>query len=241
MLTVSAFYKFFPFPGYIAHRAPLKRLMQAERIKGTILLASEGINGTVAGSAEAIAALHHYFSSQHDIGEIAAKESHAETMPFVRAKVRLKKELISLGAPANPNREAGKYVPPAEWNALISQPDTIVLDARNDYEVEVGTFLNARNPETKNFKQLPGFVRERLPDKSASIATFCTGGIRCEKLTAYLKEQGYEHVYHLQGGILKYLEEIPKEESLWQGECFVFDEREAVGHGLAVGKSCHPA
>lgn len=230
--VVSAFYKFFPFPNYFLHRAALKRLLNEHGIQGTILLAPEGINGTVAGGREAIDALHAWFSQHPEIGPIEVKEHYHDVLPFKKTKVRLKKELISLGAPANPMRTVGDYVEAKDWNDLISDPETILIDTRNDYEIEHGTFKGAVNPHIEDFKELTRYVKTCLEQaKDRPIATFCTGGIRCEKFTAYLKEQGFERVYHLKGGILTYLMEVPQQESLWEGECFVFDERVSVGHG----------
>lgn len=232
-IVVSAFYKFFPFPDYFLQRTAAKELLNQYGVKGTLLLASEGVNGTVAGSREAIDALNAWFAAHPDIGVVATKESFTDSMPFSKMKVKLKKELISLGAPAHPMAAVGEYIDPQAWNELISNPETIVLDTRNDYEVEMGSFKGAINPHIKNFKQLAAYTREQLAAmKERPVATFCTGGIRCEKYTAYLVEQGFKHVYHLKGGILKYLEEIPEEKSLWEGSCFVFDDRIAVGHGL---------
>jgi UPF0176 protein len=201
-------------------------------IKGSLLITSEGINGTLAGTREAIDELLHYLKTQVVHGELEHKESVCAYQPFERAKVRLKKETISIGEPTDV-RNVGTYVSPQGWNALIADPDTIVIDTRNNYEVHLGTFQGAVNPGIRTFKQLPDYVREHLADaKHKKIATFCTGGIRCEKFTSWLSGEGFKNVYHLKGGILKYLEEIPQAESTWQGECFVFDERIAVDHRL---------
>lgn len=234
MFIVAAIYHFFDFPQYQEERAPLLEKMKALSIKGSFLIAHEGINGTVSGPRESIDALVAYIQNHLAKGPIDAKESLVEKPPFKRTKVRLKRELISLGPYVSPYRQkTGHYVDAKDWNALISDPDTIVLDTRNEYEVRLGTFEHAINPHTRNFKQLPKFVEKTLADaKNKKIATFCTGGIRCEKFTAWMLEQGYENVYHLKGGILKYLEEIPPEHSKWSGECFVFDQRVAVGHGV---------
>jgi UPF0176 protein len=230
---IIAFYHFFDFPHYASRRADILEFMKARDIKGSILIAAEGMNGTVAGSHDAIDALIGFL--QRDIiggGVLNYKESASDTPPFPRTKVRLKKETISLGEPANPHH-VGEYVSAHEWNALIQDPDTIVLDTRNAYETHLGTFEGAIDPDIQNFKQLPAFIRDKLGDKKdAKIATFCTGGIRCEKLTSWMLDQGFKNVYHLQGGILKYLEDVPPEQSTWQGECYVFDKRIAVGHGL---------
>jgi UPF0176 protein len=230
--VVATLYHFFDFSHYAGMRAPLKEKLDALGVKGTLLLAPEGINGTVAGTREAIDRLLAYLKAEVIGAAFEHKESSCDSVPFARTKVKLKKETISLGEPNDP-RSAGTYVSPQDWNALISDPETLVLDTRNGYEVELGTFDRACNPQIRHFKQFPEYIRMALAEqKHRKIATFCTGGIRCEKVTAWMKEQGFEHVYHLKGGILKYLEEIPQEESKWQGECFVFDERVAVGHGL---------
>ena len=206
-------------------------------IKGSLLISPEGINGTIAGTRAGVDAFLSYLKTEITKEHVEHKESLCDHQPFKRTKVRLKKETISLGEAADPNAPGGQHVEPREWNALIADPDTIVLDARNAYEVHLGTFEGAIDPDTRNFKQLPEFIRHRLGDaKGKKIATFCTGGIRCEKLTPWMRAQGFEQVYQLKGGILKYLEEIPESESAWHGECFVFDERVAVGHGLATSK-----
>ncbi len=233
MYIVSTFYKFFPFPNYFEHRREIKNAMLANELWGNVLIADEGINATVAGPRAGIDALYDFFRNHPDIGAVEAKESLSETQPFKRAKVRLKKELISLGAPANPMSGVGTYVDSKRWNELIANPETIVLDTRNIYELEHGTFERAIDPKIQDFKQLPKFIEEQLADKKdAPIATFCTGGIRCEKLTAFMREQGFKNVYHLKGGILQYLMDTPEAESKWQGKCFVFDSREAVGHEI---------
>jgi UPF0176 protein len=230
--VVAAFYHFFDFPHFAGKRADILAVLNRETIKGSILIAAEGINGTVAGTRQGIDALLSYIKSEIVGGEFEHKESVHATQPFKRAKVRLKKETISLGESV-PLAMRGEYVDPANWNALLADPNTIIIDTRNDYEVHLGTFENALNPGMRNFKEIPAYARKTLADaKHKKIATFCTGGIRCEKFTAWLKAEGFEHVYHLRGGILKYLETIPLEKSKWQGECFVFDGRVAVGHGL---------
>lgn len=229
--VVATFYHFFDFADVAAKRAGLLELLKQKNIKGSILIAAEGFNGTISGTRESIDAVLAYLKALG--GAFEHKESFFDTQPFGKAKVRLKKETISLGEPCPPNKR-GEYIEPKDWNALISDPDTVVLDTRNAYETHLGTFQRAIDPKIRTFKQLPEFVRKELADKKdKKIATFCTGGIRCEKFTAWMKDQGFEHVYHLKGGILKYLEEMPKSESKWNGECYVFDERVAVGHGLA--------
>jgi len=211
--------------------------MHAYNVRGTLLLAHEGINGTVAGSRADIDALLEFLQKDERLANISFKESFVDEMPFLRTRVKLKKEIVTIGVEGiDPKRSVGTYVKPKDWNALISDPDVVVVDTRNDYEVLVGTFKNALNPDTESFRQFPKYVKENLdPTKNKKVAMFCTGGIRCEKSTAYLKEQGFEEVYHLEGGILKYLEEVPEQDTLWQGECFVFDERVTVNHALEKG------
>jgi UPF0176 protein len=242
-IAVSAFYRFFDFPDHRAKQSDILAAFKPLGVKGSVLLAAEGVNGTIAAPhnalPHALAALEKICGS----GPIEVKFSHAETMPFKRMKVRLKKEIVTIGdVYARPHEMVGEYVEAAQWNALISDPDVIVVDTRNTYEVKVGTFRGAIDPGTDSFSQFPHWVRERLAhNKSTKIATFCTGGIRCEKATSFMRHEGFEKVYHLKGGILKYLEDIPAEQSLWDGACFVFDERVAVGHGLALSdhSMCH--
>ncbi len=239
-IIVAALYQFIPLPNFRELQPRLKSLCDTHQIKGSILLAEEGINGTVAGSRNAIDALK-FFLEMH-FPALEYKESWAKEIPFHRMKVRLKKEIVTLGiAGICPKEKAGTYVNPQDWNDLISDPDTLVLDTRNVYEVEIGTFKGALNPNTHSFTEFPNFVKSLDKKKHRRIAMFCTGGIRCEKATSYLLSQGFENVYHLKGGILKYLEVVPPEDSLWEGECFVFDGRVAVGHGLDLGhyESCH--
>lgn len=237
-VVVSALYKFVTLEAFQELRDPLLAFMQTHGICGTILLANEGINGTVAGSASAIAALYAWFTQQPGLGTISHKESYHDVMPFKRTKVKLKKEIVTLGVEGiDPKQIVGTYVKPSEWNALIAADDVTVIDTRNDYEFQIGTFKNAINPKTNTFREFPAFVAEQLDvQKNKKVAMFCTGGIRCEKSTAYLKTLGFDEVYHLEGGILKYLEEVPVNESLWEGECFVFDERVAVNHDLEQGQ-----
>lgn len=238
---VAALYKFVALPDCAALQPEIAAFCEARGIRGTLLLAPEGINGTVAGTPEAIDALAAWFEDGNIFGgrfkgsEI--KFSSADEMPFLRMKVRLKSEIVTLRAPeADPTKTVGTYVQPEDWNDLITQEDVIVLDTRNDYEFELGTFEGAIDPETKIFTQFKDYVSENLdPARDKKIAMFCTGGIRCEKASAYMLAHGFEEVYHLHGGILKYLETIPADESKWQGECFVFDERVSVGHGLVEG------
>jgi UPF0176 protein len=246
-ITVAALYRFARFADPDALQPLLLARANAGGIKGTILLAQEGINGTVAGSAEAIATLVGYIRTLPGCAALDVKYSYAATPPFHRMKVRVKPEIVTMGlGDLDPAHNAGTYVAPEAWNALISDPDTIVIDTRNAYEVEVGTFKGALNPETESFGDFPNWFRKQREEllkngKVPKVAMFCTGGIRCEKSTAFLKSEGLNEVYHLQGGILRYLETVPESESLWQGECFVFDERVAVGHGLNLGSYalCH--
>jgi UPF0176 protein len=246
--VVATFYKFVRLPDFVEKREPLLAYCQAQSIKGTILLAAEGINGTIAGSRQAINSVLSFLRSDPRLADLEPKESYADAQPFDRMKVRLKKEIVTLGLPEiNPSDRVGTYVSPKEWNTLISDPDVIVIDTRNDYEVSIGTFQGAQNPKTRSFHEFPDYVRDRLdPNKHKKVAMFCTGGIRCEKASSFMMAQGFQGVYHLKGGILKYLEEVPEEESLWQGECFVFDRRIAMRHGLEEGthgmcRSCgHP-
>jgi UPF0176 protein len=238
MTKVAAFYQFAALPDYRELREPLRAFGAGLALKGSVLLASEGINGTLAGAPEAIDAFAHelahgaLFSGRLDNLEL--KFSTAKAMPFGRLKVRLKKEIVTLGdEAADPTRQVGTYVDAAEWNALITAPDTLVLDTRNAFEVAMGTFEGAVDPDIKSFGQFKDFAAAQLdPARHRRIAMFCTGGIRCEKASAHLLARGFAEVYHLKGGILKYLEQVPEAESRWRGECFVFDERVALGHGL---------
>ncbi|WP_308363634.1 MULTISPECIES: rhodanese-related sulfurtransferase [unclassified Microbulbifer] len=236
-IVVCALYKFVTLDDFESLRQPLLERMLKHRVRGTLLLAREGVNGTVAGTREGIDALLAYLRNDPRLAELEYKESYTDTPPFLRSKVKLKREIVTMGVEnIDPRRSVGTYVDPADWNALISDPEVLLIDTRNDYEVQVGTFEQAVNPQTTSFREFPEYVRENLdPEKHKKVAMFCTGGIRCEKSTAYLKEQGFEEVYHLRGGILKYLEEVPKEKSLWRGECFVFDERVTVNHDLQRG------
>lgn len=249
-LCVAALYHFFPVSDTASLQGPLEAVCHEQGIRGTLLLASEGINGTIAGTDEGIAAVVDYIRALPGCANIEVKYSRAGTMPFHRMKVRLKREIVTMGQPnIDPLASVGTYIEPEDWNALISDPDTIVIDTRNDYEVAVGTFEGAIDPKTATFRDFPEWFRnerERLLNSSESgnpvkVAMFCTGGIRCEKSTAFLKQEGIEDVYHLKGGILKYLETVPQEESMWQGECFVFDQRVTIGHGLVQGSYslCH--
>jgi UPF0176 protein len=237
-VVVCAMYKFVFLPEFENIQKPLLTVMEESGIKGTLLLAGEGINGTVAGSQVAIDALLTWLAAQPGLDNIVHKLSFDDDMPFYRTKVKLKKEIVTMGVEGiDPNKVVGTYVKPKDWNALISDPEVLLVDTRNDYEVQIGTFKNALDPQTTTFREFPEYVKQNLdPAKHKKVAMFCTGGIRCEKSTAYLKEQGFDDVYHLEGGILKYLEEVKQEESLWEGECFVFDNRVAVNHDLEKGQ-----
>ncbi|WLD57459.1 rhodanese-related sulfurtransferase [Salinispirillum sp. LH 10-3-1] len=236
-IVVCALYKFVSLDNHTALRQPLTDVLEANQIRGTLLLASEGINGTVAGTRAAIEALKAWFTEDSRFVGIDYKESMSDEQPFYRTKVKLKKEIVTMGVEGiDPRRVVGTYVQPKDWNALISDPEVLLVDTRNDYEVGIGTFKGAINPKTDSFREFPQYVKEQLdPSKHKKVAMFCTGGIRCEKSTAFLKEQGFDEVYHLHGGILKYLEEVPEQESLWEGECFVFDNRVTVNHALLPG------
>jgi UPF0176 protein len=235
--TVAALYKFAAFDDPAALRGPLLTAAQAAKIRGTILLAREGINGTIAGDAAGIAAVLDHIRALPGCDDLDVKYSTATAMPFQRLKVRVKKEIVTLGVPGiDPARDVGDYVAPGDWNAVITDPDTVVIDTRNDYEVAIGSFAGAVDPGTRSFGEFPDWFaahRDELAGKR--IAMFCTGGIRCEKSTAFVRAQGFDDVVHLKGGILAYLEQVEAQDSRWQGECFVFDERVSVGHGLAQG------
>ena len=237
----AAFYKFVDLPDFANRRAPLLALCEQHRIKGTILLAREGINSTIAGAPDDIHAVLAYLRNDPLLADLQHKEAFADRPPFNRMKVHLKREIVTMGVPSiDPTHIVGTYVKPEDWNALISDPDIVLIDTRNDYEVAIGTFTGAIDPHIKTFGELPAWTASNAQlhpadGKKPKVAMFCTGGIRCEKSTAYLRAQGYDEVYHLEGGILKYLEVIPPEKSLWQGTCFVFDERVSVDHGLVPG------
>ncbi len=236
-IVVAALYKFVALTDFAAYREPLAAACEQAGVFGTLLLAPEGINGTIAGPRAGIDAALAHIRSLPGCADLDWKESYSSAMPFKRMKVRLKREIVSMGVEGiDPNRSVGTYVAPEDWNALISAPDVVVVDTRNDYEVAIGTFEGAVNPQTQSFREFPAWVERQLKrDNRPRIAMFCTGGIRCEKSTALLKQMGFDEVYHLKGGILKYLEEVPAETSKWQGECFVFDERVSVGHELKPG------
>lgn len=236
--VIAALYKFTAFAEFESFQEGIKNAMLHHAVKGTILIAHEGINGTIAGTKTGIESVLAYLSSIEAIGDFSYKLSYADAMPFYRTKVKLKKEIVTMGIEdIDPLTCVGQYVKPKDWNALISDPEVLVVDTRNDYEVQIGSFKNAVNPKTETFRQLPDYIETHFDKtKHKKVAMFCTGGIRCEKSTAYMKQQGFEAVYHLEGGILQYLEDVPKAESMWEGECFVFDNRVSVNHDLEVGQ-----
>jgi UPF0176 protein len=242
-VVVAALYHFISLENREVLRERLFNLCQDNKIKGTLLLAHEGINGTVASSREGIDVLKNFLIAEGLFDGMEYKESFSDNMPFYRIKVRLKKEIVTLGVPqADPTVQVGQYLGPKEWDQLLQDPDVVLIDTRNDYEFQIGTFKNALNPGTQSFREFPEFVEKNLQNQTQKkIAMFCTGGIRCEKASSYMLMKGFENVYHLKGGILKYLEETPAEESSWEGECFVFDHRVSIKHGLELGehKLCH--
>lgn len=242
-VVVCALYKFVKLPHFKNLQEPLLNQMKRLSVRGTLLLAHEGINGTVAGSRDAIDQLLSWLRDIPEFAELDYKESFSAEQPFLRTKVKLKKEIVTMGVEdIDPTRVVGTYVEPDDWNDLISQPDVLLIDTRNDYEYQVGTFKNAVNPETDTFREFPSYVKEHLDtEKHKRVAMFCTGGIRCEKSTAYLKEQGFDEVYHLKGGVLNYFAEVDEGQSLWDGECFVFDDRVTVDQQLQKGNydQCH--
>ena len=242
-LVVCALYHFVHLPDFKKLQAPLKKLMAENTVRGTLLLAPEGINGTIAGSRDGVDSILKWLDGDERFSELRRKESFTDEMPFNRAKVKLKREIVTMGVEdIDPNDITGTYVKPEDWNELISDPEVTLIDTRNEYEVGIGTFKNAINPHTTSFREFPDYAKTHLnPEKNKKVAMFCTGGIRCEKSTAYLKSLGFDQVYHLQGGILRYLEEIEEEASLWEGECFVFDDRVTVDQQLEKGQydQCH--
>ena len=237
----TAMYHFVSLPHFKTLREPLLNFCVSQNIKGTLLLADEGINGTVAGSENSILELLDYLKTdplfEGHFKNLSHKESWSDKHPFYRMKVKLKKEIVTLGVPGvSPTKVVGQYVKPQDWNSIISDPEVILIDTRNDYEYAIGSFKNAVNPKTNTFREFPEYVKTHFdPKKHKKVAMFCTGGIRCEKASSFMMSEGFDEVYHLEGGILKYLEEVKPEESLWQGECFVFDQRVAIKHGLEVG------
>ena len=242
-VVVASLYRFAEFPDFETFRAPLYSLMLKESVVGTFLLAPEGINGTIAGSRKGIDAVIFWLGEDSRFSDLEIKESYVNELPFYRTKVKLKKEIVTMGVDnIDPNTLVGTYVDPSDWNTFIDDPEVLLLDTRNKYEVEIGTFKNSINPETKTFRDFPNYITDTLnPNKHKKVAMFCTGGIRCEKSTAYLKQNGFDEVYHLKGGILSYLENVPESSSRWQGECFVFDNRVTVNHKLEKGSydQCH--
>ena len=234
---VAAFYLFTPLDELESLQASVRRCCEEHDVRGIVLLAPEGINSTIAGSRDGVLAVLDHLRADPRLADLKWKESHAASPPFRKLRVRLKREIVTMGVPGvDPRDLVGTYVKPEDWNDLISDPEVVVIDTRNDYEVEIGTFKDAVNPDIESFSQLPAWLEANLdPASKPKVAMFCTGGIRCEKSTSLLKRAGVDEVYHLDGGILKYLEQVPEPESLWEGECFVFDERVSVGHGLAAG------
>ncbi|KTC91631.1 rhodanese-related sulfurtransferase [Fluoribacter dumoffii] len=233
-IVIASFYKFVSLEDFEAMREPLLAKMHEIGIKGTIILAAEGINGSFAGSREQMDQFYEFIHGDERLADLRFKETFDDENPFEKSKVKLRKEIVTMGIKnIDPLKKAGTYLTPEEWNQLIQDPDVVLIDTRNDYEFELGTFKNAVNPSTENFRDFPEYVREHLLDKKdKKIAMFCTGGIRCEKSTAYLKDLGFENVFHLHDGILNYIEKMPKEKSLWEGQCFVFDNRVAVDDQL---------
>ena len=236
--VVAALYKFVTLEDYQALREPLLDACQTAGTRGTLLLAAEGINGTIAGTREGVDAVLAFLRRDARLADLEHKESFDDHNPFYRMKVKLKKEIVTMGIPGiDPNQVVGTYVKPKDWNALIDDPEVVLIDTRNDYEYGIGTFRGAVDPHTTTFREFPTWVREHLdPARHKKVAMFCTGGIRCEKASAFMLQEGFEEVYHLQGGILKYLEEVPEQDSAWEGECFVFDNRVAVDHHLEKGQ-----
>lgn len=241
-IIIAALYRFVRLENFEQLRQPLLQLMLDQQIRGTLLLAAEGINGTVAGSESAIEKLLDYLRQDDRLRDFDCKFSFDDELPFYRSRVKLKREIVTMGVEDIDPANGGNYVNAKEWNALISDPDVTVIDTRNDYESSIGSFDRAIHPNTGSFRDFPEYVKQNLdPAKHRKVAMFCTGGIRCEKSTAYLRQQGFDEVYHLKGGILKYLEQVPEAESLWHGECFVFDNRVSVNHALEKGSydQCH--
>jgi len=237
-IVVAALYKFVTLEDFHELREPLLDACIASGARGTILLAHEGINGTIAGTREAIDQVLAYLRSDPRLANLEHKESFDDHLPFYRMKVKLKREIVTMGVEGiDPNSRVGTYVAPGDWNDLVNDPEVLLIDTRNDYEYGIGTFRGAIDPHTQSFRDFPAYVRSHLdPEKHKKVAMFCTGGIRCEKASAFMLEEGFAEVYHLQGGILKYLEEVSPQESTWEGECFVFDNRVAVDHKLQKGR-----
>ncbi len=243
MLVVIAFYKFVPLPDFASLQSAYYNICRANDVRGTILLAHEGINGMLAGTREGIDTVLKFMRDDERLADLEHKESFCAEPPFKRLRIRLKREIITMGDPSiDPLEQVGEYVEPEDWNALISDPEVVLVDTRNDYEVNLGTFKGALDPDTASFREFSDYIAKNLdPTKHKKVAMFCTGGIRCEKATAYMLREGFEEVYHLKGGILKYLEEVPATDSMWEGECYVFDDRVSVDHQLEPGTygACH--
>lgn len=232
MYTISAFYQFKPFEDFISWKDPLYELCAEQGVRGSILLASEGINGTIAGPARGIEAVLHFIRTSLPFSTLEDKKSFASEIPFKRLKIKLKKEIVTLGKPVDPTKEVGVYLKPDAWNELLKKEKVLLIDVRNPYEIQEGTFKGAIDPQTPTFRDFPEYVKTLDPTECPPIAMYCTGGIRCEKASSYMMSQGFKEVYHLEGGILKYLETVPPEESLWEGTCFIFDDRGTVNHEL---------
>ncbi|MDV6033625.1 MAG: rhodanese-related sulfurtransferase [Phycisphaera sp. RhM] len=237
-IVVAALYRFVALPQFQDLRSSIETVLVEHNVKGSLLLATEGINGTIAGSRAGIDAVLDHLRSIPEFADLDVKESRCSEQPFRRSRVRLKREIVTMGVEGiDPKESVGTYVDPRDWNDLISDPEVVLIDTRNEYEIAIGSFEGAQNPHTESFREFPEFVDQQLdPSKQKKVAMYCTGGIRCEKSTALLKQKGFQEVYHLRGGILKYLETVPPEESKWNGDCFVFDQRVSVGHGLAEGE-----
>ena len=242
-IEVAAFYKFAHLPDFVSLRDTLQKLCDVNAVRGILLVAREGINGTLAGTPAAMARVLGGIRATPGLQNLEHKSSYCDQIPFLRMKVRLKKEIVTIGdLSVDPTARVGTYVEPAHWNALIADPDVMLIDTRNDFEVRIGTFKGAINPHTISFSDFPGYVEANInPRQNKKVAMFCTGGIRCEKASSYMLDQGFEEVFHLKGGILKYLETVPEAESQWEGSCFVFDQRVSVTHGLQVSdlKLCY--
>lgn len=241
-IVIVALYRFVQLDNFESLRLPLLQQMLDNRVRGTLLLAAEGINGTVAGSRQGVENLLRYLRQDSRLRNFDCQFSYDQELPFYRSRVKLKREIVTMGVDGISPASAGTYVSPADWNQLISDPEVTLIDTRNDYESSIGSFENAIMPNTKSFRDFPDYASKNLdPDKHRKIAMFCTGGIRCEKSTAYLRERGFDEVYHLEGGILNYLAQVPESESMWHGECFVFDNRVSVNHALEKGSydQCH--
>ncbi|MCW4152013.1 rhodanese-related sulfurtransferase [Halomonas sp. 18H] len=242
-IVVAALYKFVTLDDHEALREPLRQAMLEHDVKGTLLLAREGINGTVSATREGIDALLAWLARDPRLADVDHKESFCDAHPFYRTKVKLKREIVTMGVPdVDPNTQAGTYVDPEQWNDVIADPEVLVIDTRNDYEVAIGSFEGAIDPQTKSFREFPEYVKQHYdPSRHKKVAMFCTGGIRCEKASSFMLNEGFEEVYHLKGGILNYLEKVPEQDSLWRGDCFVFDNRVTVRHDLSEGEydQCH--